>query len=587
MDDLDENGFPLGFQTGEGMGNSPFDDDDFEIDHIPLEKLTLLDALDTIEMASYKSKLSDDLWDECKDEFEFLRKRTGLNNKQLVVLACLCEAGDGMSWRALGRQLGLTRLKTMSLSPDIEDMREKRWVIPYGCQEGPTCFEGFKQVPGIITAFRENRNFEPEVLAGLSEQAFVDRLAQYMMNEANNRNVPNTAHHWWLLFLLRSNPDLPVCQAVNKLTDDMSKIIFLAALGDYAYFGGESNEGLRMHDIEVLFKPGRELSDCLRAFQDDSHELMAHDLLEHACVDGMADMELFRLTRNVKDKLLPEFVQTSKPKRRRATPSTRDLLKASSVKPKQLYFDEEVQTQVDRVNTLLDTGNLTKVQERLEHLGHRKGICCLFYGAPGTGKTESVLQLARQSGRDILQVNIASIRNKFVGETEKNIKEIFSRYNALCRKITPMPILLFNEADALINSRLETVHSSVEKMDNALQNIILQEMETLEGILIATTNLTGTLDRAFDRRFLFKVEFAKPSVKTKAAIWCDKLPNLNKKEALQLAKEFDFSGGQIENIGRKCEIDYALTGAEASFPAIMKYCREETLRRNNHSRIGF
>jgi SpoVK/Ycf46/Vps4 family AAA+-type ATPase len=217
----------------------------------------------------------------------------------------------------------------------------------------------------------------------------------------------------------------------------------------------------------------------------------------------------------------------------------------------------------------------------------RKGFACLFYGAPGTGKTETVLQIARQTGRDLMQIDIAGLRDKWVGESEKNIKEVFARYRDVCRRSEVMPILFFNEADAIINKRTENVAHSVDKMDNAMQNIILQELEDLEGILIATTNLTSNLDRAFERRFLFKVEFKKPTTDVKAQIWKAMLNDITPDDARQLASHFDFSGGQIENIARKRTIDYVLSGKFASFDEIEGYCHAELLSGKEHRCIGF
>ena len=94
-----------------------------------------------------------------------------------------------------------------------------------------------------------------------------------------------------------------------------------------------------------------------------------------------------------------------------------------------------------------------------------------------------------------MQVDIAGMRDKYVGETEKNIKAVFARYRDICRNSEVQPILFFNEADAIFNKRSENIQHSVDKMENAMQNIILQEMEDLDGILIATTNLTSNLDR--------------------------------------------------------------------------------------------
>ena len=247
------------------------------------------------------------------------------------------------------------------------------------------------------------------------------------------------------------------------------------------------------------------------------------------------------------------------------------------IKEKTLFFNASEQEQIQRLTSLLSAENLPSVQKRLEEQGLRKGFACLFYGSPGTGKTESVLQIARQTGRDLMQVDIAGLRDKFVGESEKNIKEVFSRYRRLCKNSEVMPILFFNEADAIISKRTENVEHSVDKMDNAMQNIILQEIENLDGILIATTNLTSNLDKAFERRFIFKVEFHKPATEVKEKIWTSMLKDISSEDAHKLASRFDFSGGQIENIARKRTIDYILTGKYASFDEIEEYCRAELL----------
>ena len=257
------------------------------------------------------------------------------------------------------------------------------------------------------------------------------------------------------------------------------------------------------------------------------------------------------------------------------------------IREKSLFFNTSEQEQIDRLTSLLSTENLPSIQQRLEEQGMRKGFACLFYGAPGTGKTETVLQIARQTGRDLMQVDIAGLRDKWVGESEKNIKEVFARYRRLCQNSEVMPILFFNEADAIINKRTENVEHSVDKMDNAMQNIILQEIEDLDGILIATTNLTSNLDKAFERRFLYKVEFHKPDTDVKTKIWRSMLKDISADDARQLASHFDFSGGQIENIARKRTVDYILSGKFASLDEIEGYCRAELLGGKERKSIGF
>jgi hypothetical protein len=126
----------------------------------------------------------------------------------------------------------------------------------------------------------------------------------------------------------------------------------------------------------------------------------------------------------------------------------------------------------------------------------------------------------------------------------------------------------------------------VAQTENAIQNIILQEIENLNGILIATTNLIDNLDKAFERRFLYKIEFSKPGLEAKKAIWLSNLQNISESEVEELARNFDFSGGQIENIVRKATVDSILGGAEPNLEKLQFYCQNEKLTKER-PRIGF
>ena len=253
------------------------------------------------------------------------------------------------------------------------------------------------------------------------------------------------------------------------------------------------------------------------------------------------------------------------------------------------FFSSNVQTQLNGLYSLLEKERYQDICKRLEQKGMRKGFTCLFYGAPGTGKTESVLQLARATGRDVMHVNVSDIKSKWVGESEKNIKALFDQYRNIVKTRKTTPILLFNEADAIIGKRKEGAEHAVDKMENSIQNIILQEMEKLEGIMIATTNLVQNMDGAFERRFLYKVRFEKPDIEQRCQIWQSMLPKLSEKLVYKLANTYDFSGGQIENIARKCDIESILYGDEyLTDSRVEEYCQQETIcQKGSGRRIGF
>jgi SpoVK/Ycf46/Vps4 family AAA+-type ATPase len=227
------------------------------------------------------------------------------------------------------------------------------------------------------------------------------------------------------------------------------------------------------------------------------------------------------------------------------------------------------------------------VQERLKEKGMRTGVCILMHGAPGTGKTATAYEIARQTGRDIIQVQVTDFKDKFVGESEAKLKKIFNNYRSYCQNCEVAPILLFNEGDAILSKRTTNIERSVDQMSNALQNILLEEMENLEGIMIVTTNLTTNLDSAFERRFIFKVQFDKPDNQNKARIWKSMIEELSDDDSLELAESFDVSGGEIENIARKSIMEYVISGQKPNIKTVKLLAETEKLKTNSRPVVGF
>lgn len=227
------------------------------------------------------------------------------------------------------------------------------------------------------------------------------------------------------------------------------------------------------------------------------------------------------------------------------------------------------------------------MQQKLKENNLTKGITILLHGEPGTGKTETVYQMARNTGRELLKLDLSGFRSKWFGESEKNIRNVFLKYRRYCHRTDRMPVLFLNEADGIISRRNEVVQSNTTQTENLIQNILLEELENFEGILFATSNLIRNFDRAFERRFLFKVELQKPGLPVRAKIWKAKLPQLTFPECENLAKQFDFSGGQIDNIASKCLMYEIIHNTRCNLDSVMEFCREETLSDTNREPIGF
>jgi hypothetical protein len=371
---------------------------------------------------------------------------------------------------------------------------------------------------------------------------------------------------------------------LNLATDDMVLLFrFCQRLVCY------NDDDLSTGDIGGIF------SDTIfrgitQALNYNDQELITRGLVKKNLVnedddDFFGDSEHFSLTSAAKNNLLEELHL----KLRKNVMRKDGLIMASSITAKQMFYNSREAAQVRELATLLEGERFKAVQNRLIEKGLRDGFVCLFSGAPGTGKTETAYQLARESGRDLITVNITDIQSKWVGESEQNLKAVFNNYRDTVRGRERVPILLFNEADGVISRRLELGNTSrsIDQMMNSLQNIILEEMEKLSGILIATTNLSQNMDKAFERRFLYKIEFEKPDSPVRKAIWQSLIPVLSDGNAQTLASRFDFSGGQIENIARKSITDYVLSGVESSFEKIVIFCKEELMAKHNEKPIGF
>lgn len=171
------------------------------------------------------------------------------------------------------------------------------------------------------------------------------------------------------------------------------------------------------------------------------------------------------------------------------------------------------------------------------------GVRALFSGPSGTGKTLAARLLASVLQMDLYRLDLASVVNKYIGETEKSLNQVFARAEELD------VILLLDEGDALLTQRTN-VQNSNDRYANLETNYLLQRLESYEGILIVTTNAGQRIDSAFQRRMDVVVAFQAPDVAERWAIWQIHLPTRHAVERLvldELAQRCVLSGGQIRN----------------------------------------
>ncbi|HDZ4933636.1 TPA: ATP-binding protein [Campylobacter jejuni] len=206
-----------------------------------------------------------------------------------------------------------------------------------------------------------------------------------------------------------------------------------------------------------------------------------------------------------------------------------------------------------------------KVLERLHSWGIKSNknieAKIIFYGPAGTGKTMSALAMAKSMKKSVLSFDCSKILSKWVGESEQNVRKIFDTYKNIVQTCKQSPILLLNEADQFLSTRVDGSSGS-DKMHNQMQNIFLEQIERFSGVIIATTNFLESLDSAFSRRFDYKIEFKKPDFKDRLKIWEKFLPKkalFEKDFDVNILSNYELSGAQILMVVKNTALKVAVS----------------------------
>jgi len=539
-------------------------------------ELTLLQAIERVVEMAEDSKMSLEFMKKAKTEILLLSNRYGITERQ-AVLFCICmEKGPlRVDYNDFASFLDLNKIRVLSYANDIDALVRRR-LLRYRNAKDENEFD----IPNaVIRCLKHNEVYQLPTRTGLDCAGLFELLNLWFNDLCEGAISPHELREE-LKKLFNENRDVGFVQKMNELSLDDNNQLLLTLFCHLLV--NQADDDIRFSQINNVFDCQSDFNNARAELRAGEHILQKYNLIEHRCEDGIADVNKYKLTENAKRNLLEEMKLNVK------TEKIGNMMEHDSLPQKQLFFSTDTQQQVEELGRFLQPDNYQRIQERMKEKGFRNGFACLFYGSPGTGKTETVYQLARQTGRNIMVVDVPQIKSKWVGESEKNIKALFDRYRELTKRINPTPILLFNEADAIIGIRRNGADNAVDKMENSLQNIILQEMEQLDGIMIATTNLQQNMDKAFERRFLYKIKFEKPTEEVRASIWHSMIPSLNELEVHKLASKYDFSGGQIENVARRHAIDSILhdqTGDILS--TLFLHCDNERLDDYTSRKIGF
>lgn len=553
------------------------------------EKLnfSVLETIEQISIALSKSKLSKEATEKIKPESLKLAGYLDVTEQQAWFFALIyvqqylgfvCDLNDIMN------ELDLKAADLVKYRQDIAILIDKRYVkSSYERRKGKVSplisFKNMYVYEYITDAINLNITLDESLKIGVMDiYEFCNEVSDLIL-ERYEENI-NTSQLMKETELLEAqNRRLAAIKTLKDAGFSIQERVMLYETCDDMVRGG--GDTALEKTIRHIFDSQRERNKVILGIIDNKSLLTTSGYVSLINAAFVNDIKITLSPLGV-DKLLGEEGKLFMKKQ-----TLNDVIDADSIAKKQMFFEEGFQKQLDFFQSSLMQEKFTEMQERLKEMSMPSGIAAVFYGAPGTGKTESVYQIAKATGRDVFFVDISQTKSMWFGESEKKIKAIFNDYNRLCLKSEIKPILLFNEADAVLGKRKDNNASNVAQTENAIQNIILEQLEKSEGIIIATTNLADNLDAAFERRFLFKLKFELPTLEAKKQIWKSKLIWLDDESCSTLAKCFQFSGGEIDNIARKALMTEVLNGKRATVDELIQYCNAEKLIGKREIKLGF
>ena len=534
----------------------------------------LINAINLIYKEAEDKELSPENLTNLKPHIKIVANYLGVTQHQAFFFSVILInsfSGDTVSLHEIGRHLKVNTAQLINYVDDLAKMETKGILLSKPKRSSYSSIISNKEFiihPDIVNAIllhNECPKIQKRKITNL-----LDALGEIyeLMDRLDDNEISLTQYNESLSDFCIQHEKIEFFKKIKIIgltNDEISVLVYMI----WKALSGSTSVDIERLVKNIIEHPSYRMK-FLFGLKSNENKLTKHELVDLVPSRFMNDIELKpsnKLADILKANGIPfEFEQSRQ----------NGIITPGSIGEKTLFYSASESNQINAVQSMLDEENYRALMERLSSKKLPVSMNILLYGAPGTGKTESVLQLARMSGREIMKVEISQTKSMWFGESEKIIKKVFTDYTKYAEKCSKTPILFFNEADAILGKRND-LNGAVSQTQNTIQNILLEELENFKGIFMATTNLANNLDAAFERRFLFKVEFQKPSIESRTKIWMNKLSFLNEADASVLAQQFELSGGQIENVVRKSEIDFILQGQEVNLEKLQRFCDEETI----------
>jgi AAA ATPase len=319
-------------------------------------------------------------------KIRYVSKKLDMTQEQSVLMSLFIDKSDHtpIYISELAKYMKCRTVRIIRYMPDIDEL-ERRGLVRCSRSKRSLSY----RVPiEVINAFKNNENYIPRNIHDLTcSDLFAELQDIFMERDDCELTYEGTVEK--VKYLLECNRHLVFTSRILGYgfdDDDLCLLMLFCHL-----FVNNTDDRIRFHDIEFLYKDTRRFSELKCGLQCEEHILQEEKLIEFSGEDGFKDRDTFKMTSEAKSFLFPELKIPSMDNDKKRG----DMIRHEDISPKQLFYDKSITAQIQELGGLLDEKHYKDVYSRLKANGFRSGFTCLFYGAPGTGKTETVLQLAR------------------------------------------------------------------------------------------------------------------------------------------------------------------------------------------------
>ncbi len=454
---------------------------------------------------------------------------------------------------------------------------------------------GFSIPTTVINSLLFNKPFSIKTISGLPNNRFY-RFLKNSFTLYDKNEIDFMELHSQLKTLVESNPELPLPKVLESL--NVSNGFFLMAMCNQIFEYGSSSISLneflwRYNNLEFdnLFIEDKsdeiDFSRLENELKSSSSELLRKEIIKNKKGESFKTVYTYELNPKIKEVLFKNVSLLFEDENEFNGSNLIRIISHEEISPVELIYDEETISRLNEFQEYFSGDNMRLIMERYSDLGIQPNFCAMLSGPSGSGKSEWIKQLCRDSRRRVFQVNLSEVKNCYVGISEKNIQSIFDDYKSSVGQVmnigkdteeNRIPILVIDEAEILMGDRSKFGRrSSVEEMHKMMVNILLKNLEDFTGILLLTSNNVLGIDPALSRRINYKFSIPNPSAIVRGRILYSVMNKwFSETDCFRLGGQYELNGGMVKNIHQKVINNYVLKGNVPSLDTIEKWCEEES-----------